>query len=228
MSGVPRLRSTLLTTNPNSASPFRLGHNQASTCDQNHNYGAEQSAFDQGLMEKFPETVGVSESAFCDVSFSYGHLGGALVNGLLRRQHGDRDVELRAGIRHERQLLRHHVRPVDARVVEPCGRQHFSRHAFRAAASAKIVNPTGQTGTLDGDLDPTGDICSAATTVRMGGLNVGDLLNAKGISWGSFMGGLDLTITNPDGSTGCKRQSPASPSNNGPTADYIAHHAFFQ
>ena len=75
------LTPSLLTNNPNSANPFRLGRSQASTCDQDHNYGAEQSAFDQGLMDKFPETVGVSENAFCDVSFSYGHLNGDLVMG---------------------------------------------------------------------------------------------------------------------------------------------------
>jgi phospholipase C len=42
------------------------------------------------------------------------------------------------------------------------------------------------------------------------------------------MGGFDLTVSNPDGSTGCKRQSPATPANGGPTVDYIPHHAFFQ
>ncbi len=42
------------------------------------------------------------------------------------------------------------------------------------------------------------------------------------------MGGFDLTVVNPDGSTGCARQSPASPANGGPQADYIPHHAFFQ
>jgi phospholipase C len=64
----------------------------------------------------------------------------------------------------------------------------------------------------------------------MGGQNIGDLLTAKGISWGSFMGGFDLTITNPSpgSGTGCKRMSPATPANGGPTADYIPHHAFFQ
>ena len=31
----------------------------------------------------------------------------------------------------------------------------------------------------------------------MGGKNIGDLLNAKGVTWGAFMGGFDLTITNP-------------------------------
>jgi phospholipase C len=41
------------------------------------------------------------------------------------------------------------------------------------------------------------------------------------------MGGFDLTVVNPSGTTGCKRSSPASPSNGGPTADYIPHHSFF-
>jgi phospholipase C len=42
------------------------------------------------------------------------------------------------------------------------------------------------------------------------------------------MGGFDLTITNPNSTTGCDRSSAASPSNGGPTADYIPRHAFFQ
>jgi phospholipase C len=73
--------SGLLTNNPNAnnsanganaINPFRLDRSQASTCDQNHNYGPEQQAFDQGLMDLFPATVGVGESAFCNVAFSYG------------------------------------------------------------------------------------------------------------------------------------------------------------
>jgi phospholipase C len=82
-------------------------------------------------------------------------------------------------------------------------------------------------GTLVGDLDPTGDVCSAGTTVQLGGPNVGDLLTTAGVTWGSFMGGFDLTITNANGTTGCKRSSPATLANGGPTADYIAHHSFF-
>jgi phospholipase C len=77
------------------------------------------------------------------------------------------------------------------------------------------------TGTLVGDLDPTGDACSTGATVRLGGKNIGDLLSEKGVTWGSFMGGFDLTITNADSSTGCNRQSPASAANGGPTKDYI-------
>src|SRR5471032_1266117 len=48
----------LLTDNPNSVNPFRLSPADAVTCDQNHDYGAEQKAFDAGLMDKFPEDTG--------------------------------------------------------------------------------------------------------------------------------------------------------------------------
>jgi len=44
--------------NPNSMQPFRLGRNQAQTCDQDHSYTDQQKAFDSGLMDKFVETAG--------------------------------------------------------------------------------------------------------------------------------------------------------------------------
>ena len=52
----------------NAINPFRLDRSQASTCDQDHNYGHEQQAFDQGLMDLFPATVGTGENAFCAAS----------------------------------------------------------------------------------------------------------------------------------------------------------------
>ena len=64
--------------------------------------------------------------------------------------------------------------------------------------------------------------------VTMAGKNIGDLLNEAGLTWGSFMGGFDLTLRNADSSTGCDRQSPATAANGGPTRDYIPHHAWFQ
>jgi hypothetical protein len=81
---------------------------------------------------------------------------------------------------------------------------------------------------LISDLDPTGNICSSGATVQMGGQNIGDLLNAKNIIWGGFMGGFDLTIVNPNGTTGCNRSSPAAPSNSSHyTNDYIPPRAWF-
>jgi phospholipase C len=51
------LAGALLTNNPNSANPARLDRSQAVTCDQNHGYTDEQSAFDHGAMDKFVQTV---------------------------------------------------------------------------------------------------------------------------------------------------------------------------
>jgi phospholipase C len=59
----------------------------------------------------------------------------------------------------------------------------------------------------------------------MTGKNIGDLLNDAGVSWGSFMGGFNLSTLNSNGTTGCKRSSTGLA---GTTADYIPHHAFFQ
>src|ERR1700719_3595728 len=75
----------LLTNNPNAGNPangvnainpFRLSHSQATTCDQNHDYGPEQTAFDFGLMDAFPVTVGTGSCG----GFDYGH-GKGLVMG---------------------------------------------------------------------------------------------------------------------------------------------------
>ncbi len=77
----------LLTNNPNashplngsSASPFRLSHAQASTCDQDHNYGAEQMAFDHGRMDLFPLGTGSGDGGSCNNAYSYGHGDGVVM-----------------------------------------------------------------------------------------------------------------------------------------------------
>ena len=62
--------------------------------------------------------------------------------------------------------------------------------------------------TLISDVDPTGDLCSSTTAnVQLGGKNIGDLLNAGGVSWGFFEGGFDLTVTNANGTTACARST---------------------
>ncbi|MGA2099780.1 MAG: alkaline phosphatase family protein, partial [Candidatus Sulfotelmatobacter sp.] len=80
--------------------------------------------------------------------------------------------------------------------------------------------------TLIGDADPLGDVCSSPTRAQatLGSKNIGDLLNAGGVSWGSFMGGFNLNVVNPDGSTGCSRTSTGLA---GTTGDYVPHHSFF-
>ena len=241
------LSASLLTNNPNfsnpsnntsdssAINPFRLGHAEASTCDQDHNYGAEQLAFDQGLMDAFPLYTG-SES-FCNPSYTYGqndsvvmgYFDGNTVTALWNYAQNfamsDDFFGTTFGPSTPGAL---NVVAGNTYPVTPTG-----------LSSPKIVsNPGG--GAIVGDLDPTGDLCSASTTtgttIQMGGKNIGDLLNAQGLSWGSFMGGFDLTVKNPNLTTGCDRSSPATPANsttvpppaNNFTKDYIPHHAWFQ
>ena len=45
--------TALLTSNPNSANPFRLNPSQQRTCDITHSYIGEQKQYHGGLMDKF-------------------------------------------------------------------------------------------------------------------------------------------------------------------------------
>jgi phospholipase C len=232
VNGTPE--GVLLTDNPNAnnpangtnaINPFRLDRSQASTCDQDHAYGDEQKAFDQGLMDSFPASVGAGESTFCAAQYAWGkdkglvlgYFDGNTVTALWNyAQHfamSDNSYGTTFG-------------PSTPGLLNLVAGTTYP--ATPSASSSKVVpNPLGP-GTLVGDLDPTSDVCSSGTTVQLGSLNVGDLLTTKGVTWGAFMGGFDLSITNSDGTTGCSRQSPATPANGGPTKDYIPHHAFFQ
>jgi phospholipase C len=224
----------LLTNNPNASNPangvnainpFRLDRSQASTCDQDHNYGPEQQAFDGGLMDMFPASVGQGASGFCARQFAYGkdkgivmgYFDGNTVTALWNyAQHfamNDNSYGTTFG-------------PSTPGLLNLVA--GTTSAATPSAPSPKVVPNNAGPGALVGDLDPTGDVCAAGTTVVLSGRNIGDLLNKQRVTWGAFMGGFDLTLTNANGTTGCKRSSPATAANGGPTADYIPHHAFFQ
>ena len=229
----------LLTDNPNAGNPangsdainpFRLDRSQASTCDQDHNYGHEQLAFDQGLMDFFPGSVGVGGNSYCAGAYAWGRDQG-LVMGYYD---GNTVTALWNYAQHFAMSDNSYgttFGPSTPGVLNLVAGNTYP--ATLTGASPKVVTGSGPasangTGTLVGDLDPTGDLCSKGATVQLGGKNVGDLLSDKGVTWGSFMGGFDLTAANADASTGCDRQSPATAANGGPTRDYIPHHAFFQ
>ena len=225
----------LLTGNPNAsnpanggsaAAPFRLARAQASTCDQDHDYGDEQSAFDHGLMDAFPAHVGVGENKYCKSAFSWGK-GKGLVLGYFD---GNTVTALWNYAQHFAMSDNSYgttfgpSTPGMANLV--AGNTH---PATPSAPTPKVVPNNAGPGTLVGDLDPTGDKCSKHTTVAFGGKNIGDLLTAKGVSWGAFMGGFDLTAKNPNGTTDCERSTPSTAANEQkPFIDYIPHHAFFQ
>lgn len=219
------LSPALLNNNPNmyngaGANPFRLSHSQSATCDEDHNYGAEQLAFDLGLMDNFPATTGSG----CGGGYDYGH-GAGIVMGYY-----DGNTVTALWNYAQYFALNDNFFGSTFGPSTPGALNLVAGNTYPATPSGntpKVVDIGGDgAGTLVGDLDPTGDICSGGVTITMGGRNIGDLLNAKGISWGSFMGGFDLTVTNPNGTTGCNRSHNAS--TGGTITDYIPHHAWFQ
>jgi len=244
---------TLLTANPNLSSgnsvpsnPFRLGPGQAGTGDQNHNYGPEQSAFDKGAMDLFPNYVGTADatalanetaapSTAATVALTMGYYDGNTVTAMWNyAQHysmNDHSFGTTFG-------------PSTQGALEMISGQ-TNGLTYSAAAAGNVV-ADGQGGyTLVGDEDPANDVCSSATaTVQMQGKNVGDLLNAAQITWGFFAGGFNLGLTGPavpgatvGGGLGCTAGEtlPASRYSgavnipgNPAKPDYVPHHQPFQ
>jgi len=128
-------------------------------------------------MDLFPATVGVGGNSFCDPSFSYGKDKGlmmgyfdgntvtALWNYAQNFAMSDNSYGTTFG-------------PSTPGLLNLVAGNTFP--ATPSAASAKVVPNNAGAGTLVGDLDPSGDVRSGGTTVRLNGKNIDDLLNAKG------------------------------------------------
>lgn len=224
--------SNLLINNPtslnpkngvNAINPFRLTPGQASTCDQGHSVGQQQLAFNGGMMDLFPAYTGNGK---CAEQYAWGK-GNGLVMGYFDGNTVTALWNYAQNFAMSDNYFGSTFGPSTLGALNLAAGNTYP--AYPSAATNAVVAGNGSYGTLMSNLQPTGDKCSSASvTVKMGGKNIGDLLNAKGVSWGAFMGGFDLTLKNPDGSTGCARQSPASPVSGGKTKDYIPHHALFQ
>ncbi len=203
----------LIFANPNSTKPFRLSRAEAATCDQDHDYTAEQEAFHLGLMDRFPEFAGVGGPGCPDYGLGTGLVMGyydgstttALWNYAQNYSMSDNFFDTTFG-------------PSSPEATDLISGQ---THGATADPGAVVE------GTVIGDPQPAGDTCDTRDTTSMAGKNVGDLLNAKGVTWGWFEDGFDLALTNPDGSTGCKR-THTSPVTGVKKTDYIPHHEPFQ
>ena len=241
-SGTPAvngLTQALLTSNPNSTNasnlaaaakagfpasylnPFRIDRAQANTASQNHNYTPEQLAYDKGAADAFVANTGTAftggAGAFGTIAEVLGYFDGNTVTGLWNyAQHfamNDNAYTDSYG-------------PSTPGAIDVVA--GTTNGAVPAIGTASTV-PDGQGGaTLINDTDPAGDTCSSTTsTVKMTSKNIGDLLNAGGITWGGFMGGFNLTTANANGTTGCAR-STFSNILAATKADYVPHHAWFQ
>jgi phospholipase C len=224
--------ANLLSDNPNdtntangagAADPFRLDRTQAASADQGHNYTPEQEANDDGAADLFPKFTGHGSSggagAFGTTGQVMGYYDGntvtALWNYAQRFAMSDNSYTDTYG-------------PSTPGALEAVSGQTNGLTLVASSRSSYYV-ADGQGGrTLIGDVDPGSDICSSATDQgQLQSQNIGDLLNGRSITWGSFMGGFDLTATNTNSSTGCTR-STFSATVNETVNDYVAHHAWFQ
>ncbi len=198
----------LAPNNPNSTQPFLLHRSQAATCDQGHDYTAEQQAFDKGLMDKFPEFVGSqSGNPGCD----YGH-GKGLVMGYY-------DGGTTTALWNYAQ----HFAMSDNSFGTNFGPSTVGALNLIAGQTHGVTpGPEVTAGSVTGDPQPTGDACTTRDNVAMSGRNIGDLLNDKGVTWGWFNGGFRTA----DGRPGCTLTHTGADGK--PKTDYIPHHEPFQ
>ena len=211
----------LSTSNPNwngtFGQPFRLSFSQAATCDQDHDYENEQQAFDNGMMDMFP--------AFTNEDCTPAALDAGHPNDIVM---GYYDGNTTSAIWNYA--------------------QHFAMNdnsygtTFGPSAPGAVNLISGDTGgavqdfetgdvtdgALTSDAQPTNDTCTTRDSAHMTGKNIGDLLNAAGLTWGWFEGGFNLNTTNPDGSKGCARTHTSLTGAFSPKVDYIPHHSAFQ
>ncbi len=228
------LSGLLLTHNPNAANPlnaegatnpFRLDRSEAATADQDHDYTPEQQAFDHGLMDAFPVSVGTAGpppsgspiTATTGLTMGYydGNTVTALWNYAQRYAMSDNSYDTNFG-------------PSTPGAINLISGQTNGVTSDVSPGGATISDGNGGL-TLISDSDPLGDVCSTTSgeLVQFGGKNVGDLLSAAGVTWGFFEGGFNLGTTNSNGTTGCKRSTTSAVTNT-KKADYIPHHQPFQ
>jgi phospholipase C len=212
------LTDALLTDNPNAAQPFRFDRKHAATCDQDHDYGDEQRAFNSGLMDKFVETLGngpgTDGTLICSSSDVMGYFDGNTVTGVWNyAQHfamSDNSFGTTFG-------------PSTPGALNLVAGQ---THGVNQADSAGNVVDS----TVVGDPRPILDDCSPGGGGQPGQIslsapNVGDLLNAHSITWGWFQGGFRPTAT-VNGKATCGASHIGS--DGLPKGDYIPHHEPFQ
>lgn len=205
----------------NAANPFRLDRRQANTKSQNHGYTAEQLANDNGKADLFPLNTGSGTSggagAFGTKGQVMGYFDGNTVTGLWNYAQNFAMSD---------NAYTDSYGPSTPGAINVISGQ---TNGALAIVNASSLLADGQSGyTVIGDPEPADDVCSNSSSgAQMTGKNIGDLLNDANLTWGSFMGGFNLTTTNANGTTNCKR-STLSTVVGAATADYVPHHAWFQ
>jgi phospholipase C len=224
---------TLNAAGTGTVQPFRLARNQASTCDEAHNYTDEQAAYHAGQMDLVLQKLS-STAANCapDKSTVMGYFDGNTVTALWNyAQHfamSDNSFGTTYGPSAPGaiNLISGNTHGVTGSTQTGVGPVPGINQSNGASGSQTVTvagsDTNGSTGdgSIVGDPRPFGDICNplGSTQVALSNpsRNVGDLLNAKGMSWGWFQGGFSHCNSIHMASDGSVKQ------------DYIGHHEPFQ
>jgi len=191
------LTAALLTNNPNSANPQRLDRAEALTCDQDHSYTSEQNAFDHGLMDKFVEST---QNVSCKapniakpglvMDYYDGNTVTAMWNYAQRFAMSDNSHSTVFGP----------TTPGHLNLVSGQTHGATTSEPTAAVANGTVISTGGEAAKFEDCGAPTG------AKVEMSGRNVGNMLNAKDVSWGWFSGGFRPSSRTADGSAVCGSQ----------------------
>ena len=241
------LAGGLLTENPNSTQPFRLDPTTGNvTCDQNHSYTPEQASFNHGLMNKFPEETGSGSSASSPcydagkgTGIVMGYYDGNTVTALWNyAQHfamNDNSFSTIFGPSAPGAIN------VIAGTTANITGSATTPNGTAISSYAGTIAGGGANGTLIGDARPFYDDCTFSTpglakstpaSFPSSSQNIGNLLSAKGITWGWFQGGFRPTSVNAKGLAVCGTHNVGYAGDDATTqssdGDYIPHHQPFQ
>ncbi len=227
------LQDDLLTKNPNEFNPIRLGPSQAVTCDQDHSYGPEQQAADDGKNDKAVQftsgdTCGIG-GAFSTTGLTMGYYDGNTTTALWTyAQHyamSDNSFGSTFGPSTPGALNLVAGQTHGMSAVDPRGGSVLAQSPFVSSTNAAHV------GTVTGDIDPAFDDCSGNNHTSplplgaMAGKNIGNLLNAQSVTWGWFQGGFTPTAPySASGGTIAKCDSRHDNVDQVSSKDYVPHH----
>jgi phospholipase C len=241
------LTAGLIERNPNSSRPFRIDRTQSYTCDQDHEYTAEQKARNGGLMDQFlrfdaqPPT---NSRQFCHKSSAgqwdtvMGYFDGNTVTALWSyAQHfalSDNSFATMSGQSTRGALNLTAGDTFGVLCGPPTSVYGDVPECGGPAPATSTPAPTnGTLGTFVDDTDPYWDVCSQGQPAALTGRNIGDLLTAAGVTWGWFQGGF---TRGSDG--GCSASHPLEAFDRAVGVDprtdplrfrdYVPHHNPFQ
>lgn len=202
-------KENLLSENPNSSNPARLERSQAITSGMDHSQGPEIASTDGGKMDKFLSTTGRENKLVMN------YYDGNTVTGLWNYAQNFAMDDNSFGTQYGPST------PGALNLIsgDTTGASAFTGNST-TTSSPTTSSALNSDGTVVGDSDPFYDNASNPKypTLKMSDnkINVGNLLNDKGVTWGWFQGGFADTTASSKNAAG------------NTVSDYSAHHEPFQ